>query len=682
MAIDLNAISNMFATKAQQKEISSNKFRETISAAYKSVDANNKAITATEAGELDNYLKTLSYASSDEDIQSAYDMNDAWLSSANSRERFNSDKKVNQAIYDAKKSAIDMISDRQDDYNNLNANINVLSNELQNLQTSDNEEYDFTEITKVLDDYRQAGEAMISYNQNWVGKQEYKDNIKEVKNWMKTGKFLQAMDVDPYSKTTIPAVVEDREEVINPGQEGIDMSFMERDVEAFDAESPGLGFDSMMKDLDMANLTELLPEGFTMDENQKDKYMKAFTSIQDSQGFINESETAGYNFSDGVEYMDDQPTGEFQGKTEELNQMYQASAGAVNEFLDSLKQDYIPEEIRKYQEVVQEEQIIEEGTPGIQLSDEYKDQPYYSMLIENAFDSWKIGDEAGANSAMGLARQYMVQGVRAQDEAEAEIVKNENKYLADRIPNLTEDSYQRIKDYSDRLTTDPNADVPEGMSDEDVKTAQRIATGGEYFPKIASAFSDKGLAIKDARITNVEQGLNQTFSNIDNFLDIANLGDLAKSLEKLKPYSTSDKKLRNPEVRGKLSVAVVENIEDFFKDMGSSMLAGYKDTDNDDIDKILDDTYSEGTKEWYSAMDRILDMYLPKNADGVRVAPEDINDLAGYFPGKSAGFSPDSEERNKMKGLLKLIDAYGALRDFDTYLGQDPLDELGIFKDD
>ena len=41
-------------------------------------------------------------------------------------------------------------------------------------------------------------------------------------------------------------------------------------------------------------------------------------------------------------------------------------------------------------------------------------------------------------------------------------------------------------------------------------------------------------------------GLNQTFSNIDNFLDIANLGDLAKSLEKLKPYSTSDKKLRNP----------------------------------------------------------------------------------------------------------------------------------------
>ena len=75
-------------------------------------------------------------------------------------------------------------------------------------------------------------------------------------------------------------------------------------------------------------------------------------------------------------------------------------------------------------------------------------------------------------------------------------------------------------------------------------------------------------------------------------------------------------------------------------------------------------------------------MYLPKNADGVRVAPEDINDLAGYFPGKSAGFSPDSEERNKMKGLLKLIDAYGALRDLDTYLGQDPLDELGIFKDD
>ena len=110
------------------------------------------------------------------------------------------------------------------------------------------------------------------------------------------------------------------------------------------------------------------------------------------------------------------------------------------------------------------------------------------------------------------------------------------------------------------------------------------------------------------------------------------------------------------------------------------MLAGYKDTNNDDIDKILNDTYSEGTKEWYSAMDRILDMYLPKDADGIRVAPEDINDLAGYFPGNKMGL--DSQERNKMKGLLKLIDAYGALRDFDTYLGQDPLDELGIFKDD
>ena len=61
MAVDLGAIANMHQMKAEKKTADSRKFTEMLKGAFSQIDANNKAVTATEAGTLDTYLKTLSY---------------------------------------------------------------------------------------------------------------------------------------------------------------------------------------------------------------------------------------------------------------------------------------------------------------------------------------------------------------------------------------------------------------------------------------------------------------------------------------------------------------------------------------------------------------------------------------------------------------------------------------------
>ena len=678
MAIDLNAIAQMHSLKAQKKEQGTKKLQDAIAKGFETIDAGNKKVTATEALAVDNYLKTISYASTPQDIEKAHALNDAWLEDANTREMYERDKTLNQAIYDAKHDMINMVSDRQEDYTQLNTSIHNLASELQTLQVSDNEEYDFEEINSVLANYRQAGENIISYNQNWVGKGEYKANIAEVQNWIKTGKILQSMDQDPYTSEYVEPVYETKTEILSPEIEGYDLDHL-LIGDDFDSNNTSALVENLYSGgaLDPEIFTEFLPESFSLNEEQNDLKMKADEAVAAVQSFHATQTNSGYDFADGQEEINGMPSGEYYGATEQLHQLYNTAKEATNNFLNSVNQQHVPAKIREYEELVSDAQLIETGEEGIQLHPDYKDQPYFQTMINRAYDQWKIGDEVGANASMGLATKYMIEGIRNKDAAEAEITKNRNEFLHKTvIPNMSEVRLDAIEEFADKILRDPNIvnSPPANMSEDDRLIAERIAIGGEYFPDIHNSFVERKNAIFDKKVEVQEQSIYQMLEDLDNYFIEDNIDALADKTEKVKVYTIGAETLANPKVRTQVTRALVNNLEDFFEELSDDDIAGMPD-----MKKIIDGTYKDGSVEWYQALDRVLDKYLP-SSNGVR-QEGDVDWIAKHFWGEEwfLNFSADDLEKSKMRGLMKLLEGYGMIRDFDSFMDEDPVDNLGIF---
>ena len=141
-------------------------------------------------------MKDLSYSSEDSDFINASEMNSQWLIDANNLADTKNDKKINQAIYETKLEFINKVKEDKFTYDSLNAKEQNLSESLDSLQTV-NQKFDFTEINKVLEDYKAAGEGILKYNKQWVHETDYKNNIKDVDTWIETGMSLEAKDIDP-----------------------------------------------------------------------------------------------------------------------------------------------------------------------------------------------------------------------------------------------------------------------------------------------------------------------------------------------------------------------------------------------------------------------------------------------------------------------------------------------------
>ena len=213
MAIDLQAIAEMHKTRKETSENAYDKLEKSLVEAYKQNNLEQKKYTALEGKQVDSVLGTINYSSSMEDINNAIRINDEWLVNANNRETNSKDRKLNNAIHEAKSNAIDRVSQRANEYSGLNNKVDNLWTELQSLKTSENEEYDFTEISNVLNDYKNTGENILSYNSKWVDKEEYKRNVSSIQDWIRIGKKFQAMDVDP-----VEMQVFEEKELITPEQ--------------------------------------------------------------------------------------------------------------------------------------------------------------------------------------------------------------------------------------------------------------------------------------------------------------------------------------------------------------------------------------------------------------------------------------------------------------------------------
>jgi hypothetical protein len=168
---------------------------QTITDEDKQIKNENDAYLGIEAKDLDNYIGELSYDSSQKDFDNAHAKNDKWLKDANILAPNKRRKILNQAAYENRKQLIDNNYADFTDYSNLTGNIDSKWEELDDLQTFDGK-YDFSEIGKVLDDYKKIGEGILSYNSTWANKAEYESNRNEIIAWIDQGEYFKSLDVD------------------------------------------------------------------------------------------------------------------------------------------------------------------------------------------------------------------------------------------------------------------------------------------------------------------------------------------------------------------------------------------------------------------------------------------------------------------------------------------------------
>ena len=700
MAVDLQAIANMHANIKAQKEAKRENFKETLFKIAETNNLRNKKITAVEAGAVDSYLKTLNYNSSDAQIDSAYDMNNEWLANANSRETNSKDRQLNQAIYESKNNLINRFSDNQEEYKELNNNIDILWEQLEGLKTSDNEEYDFTTITKVLDTYKKTGENVLAYNQNWINKAEYKNNIAEINNWIKTGKKFQKIDVDPFVAGGEKVLVSEGvpEEIVSPGYEKeiqpqldpIEVSHLKNSLDNFSPLDGQMNFDRLLdSNLKLSNIADQLPDGFKLNDEQSNLYNTALEKVHAGRNYAQEFVSEGGNFGEGMEISGDIFTGEYSGADSVLNDFYSDATQAVNDFLNSIQREgqeaiyeNVPPEIRAAIDPVYEYKDV--GTEGIQLDSKYDNQPYYGTLMEEAYEQWKLGDEVLANNTMALAIKYMVEGQRNIDASKMDNIKNENKIFEKSIiPSLTEVDINNIESYMDELAkqySDPDyeAKVPLGMDSNQQEIGKRLLFGANAYPELKIAFEETKNTNRERKVISEEEGITSAMARLDASMNALSI-DTGLKLKDVSAYSKKEKLYREEDVRRQATAAVGDNIQttfDYLEDIWAG--ADFQETSKGDVRKIIDGTLVPGSKDWYKSMDRVLELYLPKELNGIRDENKTIKAwMVDEWGGDDSKIGESAKEINGWNIFIDHLKAYD-IRQLDRLLGQDPANPLNL----
>ena len=368
--VDLNAIAQMHATRKENSTSNSIKqLADTFMQIAEKEKAHDNALLAIKGKDVDTAIGSLNYMSDANDVDKAREANNLWLEEANSTGLFTNakDKELHQAIWESKDNAIKRQENASRKYGEIGDNIDDIWDDLEALKQSDDEEYDFPEIESVLKDYENAGVSMIKFDTNWIGKEEYKGNMKEIKTWVEQGKKFQKMDIDPF-ETTIRTeeISPERTDIIQEQLDPIDMSALKLDSESLDIMAGQDNFDNILNNsLRLPTLTEFLPDGTKLNPEQVDLYNQALESVHAGRAFSQNVIAEGGAWGEGILEVDMEPTGELEGHDKWLKKHYETSTKAVNMFLDSLEREgqegvekIIPAEMKTIVETT--------GTQGLQ----------------------------------------------------------------------------------------------------------------------------------------------------------------------------------------------------------------------------------------------------------------------------------------------------------------------------
>ena len=661
----------VFESAIQNRQNINQKIQDNLDEAFKEEELLNKKLTIQDAKTVDNILGSLDYSSSEGDFERARTLNEAWLESANMRETDAGDQKLNQALYDTREGSIAEKERNASEYNKLQTDVDAIWDDLEELKTSDNEFYDFTEIKEVLSDYEAVGEGIIDYNTNWVGKTQYAENIKAINNWIGVGKKLQDIDVDKYD----PAVTRQGEDVMSEKKfsamsstKGLSMEETKEHLLTVTKNAQGVyrsqGTDERI--LDSNGIP--IDAGETLEQFlQLDSQVKSRMADLKAQGFevtfgaqagpfapgAGTGPLAAGAYSNKYEVIDADGNVS-QMMTDNLNNLYAAYSDMSSKYVSELSSPI---------KTVEGNVTEEEGTPGIQLDDKYANQPIYKTYIEEAYDRWKTGDETAADDSMKKAVSYLGSTIVAQQNLSQAVQANEQKRLSEsHIPMIADrERLTKIRVYANNIFAAeqqgkimPNP--PVGLTSDDGATAVLYASGD---PKIHNAFAERIIGFVAAEKDDMKGGIMQYDKNISTYLGSGQGAlDLDSEYQKLlgdfKLAAGSKKILESDKGRKAYKTRVGSQIEKTFEYLTGK---GYGTIDYDS--RVKDDVIAlnnneEGSLEWQAALDNIIDVYLPLDTvSGGRVIDSRAKaNTISEFGGT------DEQEENSFKVFIEFLRAY------------------------
>ena len=167
---------------------------------WKEDEANKRKANLAEEGKQATLLiQDLNYSSSPEDFSAAIEELNDWHTQSKDLYKYDKNQRlVNETLYETNMQLIAKNRADATNYSNLLTDIVGLEDELNGLRLREDGEglYDFTEMNKVLDDYKKTGTNILEYNANWVDKKEYDKNISAIAQYITMGKSFESMDID------------------------------------------------------------------------------------------------------------------------------------------------------------------------------------------------------------------------------------------------------------------------------------------------------------------------------------------------------------------------------------------------------------------------------------------------------------------------------------------------------
>jgi hypothetical protein len=531
MAIDLNVIANVYNQKEQNRKESQQKATESLIKFHNAEEQKEQAAVSQESNDVASLVKSLNINSTVDDFAQAEIANDNWLRNANEIAKTDNDKKLNQAIWETKNLLINEVQDSAADYMFQTNKINTTWNKIQELQT-EVEDYDFTAVKEALDSYKKTGEKILTFNNNWVHKENYKQNLNALENWLDTGMELEALDTD-------------------------------KEVE------------------------------------------------------------------------------------------------------------------------------------GIQTLEDF---PAYDAILNRAYQSWKLGNAANAQSALDKSLSFLTGSYEAQMESEAATAERDKEYALEFMKMQGEDRIAALQDYSNKMLeyqyelAQGNEDAEKPEEPFNYGAAEQMIVQG--FMSNDPDFQNQLKLNKDKYNKNVETYAYSAINAVKNALGQGTGVDGLEFDDKLKDklsgiglYSTAKGSLDDPKSRKVAVNDITLNIKEVFDYLEGFEFGQDFSDESGYIRKILDGSIVRGSQEWYIAMDSILNEYLPKQqGTGVRLESQDAKDkTVGNFGSNSGNifFDDDAEEANGYEVLMRLLRAYDAVRAIDRRqaaqgVAKDPANPLNI----
>ena len=155
--------------------------------------------------------------------------------------------------------------------------------------------------------------------------------------------------------------------------------------------------------------------------------------------------------------------------------------------------------------------------------------------------------------------------------------------------------------------------------------------------------------------------------------------DLTNDLIEIGTYSTAKGKLTSAGNRKAAVKDIGKNIESIFAYLESGLQGRLPGDDfydsTGEVRKLLDGEYAEGSPDYYIALDKILNDYMPINElNGIR----QVNQKAKSETVDEFGGDNQKEEENGFEILKRYLEAYDAIRVLDRRFGEDPANILNI----